>query len=181
MKMKVRIAGPRAVVRRMPLTPAQLVRVFGVVRDRLQDEREWLETCAILGGDPHELDLKLCDDVEIRDYQRRYRRLDRATDVLSFPSRELLTALQIFGSAAAGGGVPLGDLLISLETVERAALRVRRPVREEFLEVFIHGILHLLGYDHIGDSASARLKARKMRRLQKELFGAARAAIRSGK
>lgn len=142
-----------------------------VFESRVAWEGEWAETCAILGGTPTSVALHFCDDVEMRAYHRQFRKLDRTTDVLSFPSREAFAGLVV--AAGEGPDRPLGDMIVSLETVRRASARARRPFREELLEVFLHGCLHLCGYDHVGQSRSAREAALRMRRLQRELCAAA--------
>jgi len=81
------------------------------------------------------------DDDEIRVLNRTYRRHDRATDVLSFHLQELA------GEAdPAGNGIPLGDIVISVETARRRAPRGRFLAELERLAV--HGLCHLFGHDH---------------------------------
>ena len=75
-------------------------------------------------------------DLEIHALNRQYRRKDKPTDVLSFP---LADELQPF---------LLGDVVISLETAARQAQRRGYALHEEIQALLIHGILHLLGYDH---------------------------------
>ena len=60
----------------------------------------------------------------------------------------------------------LGDVVISLETAQRQARQSGKPLKEEFTFLLIHGILHLLGYDHVG---SVR-KGREMGEREEELF-----------
>lgn len=124
------------------------------------------------GGQPHALGLLICSDADIRTYNREYRNIDKATDVLSFPSIE-------------GGPVPvlgaegyLGDMIISLETVERASMRMKRPLADELVEVFVHGILHLLGFDHVVGKGVTKKDASEMKSLQAELFAELRAPIK---
>lgn len=86
-----------------------------------------------------ELSLLFCDDTFIVSLNRQYRKKNQATDVLSF-----------------GQGPPpddsrlnvLGDIVISLETVEKNCGGDRALMREEVLLLFCHGLLHLLGHDH---------------------------------
>lgn len=120
------------------------------------------------GKVPTSLGLLICDDATVRYYNREYRKLDKATDVLSFPS------IEASAEPAAGMEGYLGDLIISLDTVERAATRVKRPLTEEFVEVYIHGILHLLGFDHVVNKRDAV----EMKSKQAELFKSLRAPIK---
>jgi probable rRNA maturation factor len=85
--------------------------------------------------------LVFTDDDEIRALNRRYRRHDRATDVLSFHLQELA------GEAdPAGAGVNLGDIVISVETARRRAAGKR--LQSELQRLAIHGLCHLFGHDH---------------------------------
>jgi probable rRNA maturation factor len=87
------------------------------------------------------LALVFTDDQEIRALNRRYRKHDRATDVLSFHLQELAGETD-----PAGRGIPLGDVVISVETALRRAGRARLPAELERLAV--HGLCHLFGHDH---------------------------------
>jgi probable rRNA maturation factor len=124
------------------------------------------------GGSPKNLGLLICCDQEIRQYNRDYRKMNKATDVLSFPT------IEASDTPILGNEGYLGDMIISLETVQRAASRIKRPVTEEFLEVFIHGVLHLIGFDHLVRAGVTRADAAEMKSLQAELFEAIRAPIK---
>jgi probable rRNA maturation factor len=94
---------------------------------------------AAAGVGEAELALSLVDDAEIHALNRQYAGEDHATDVLSFSQRE--------GEGAAGAHV-LGDVVISIETAERQAVAGGRPLVEELVHLAVHGLAHLLGYDH---------------------------------
>ncbi|HKA53396.1 MAG TPA: rRNA maturation RNase YbeY [Candidatus Binatia bacterium] len=100
-----------------------------------------------------ELSLALVTDPEIHALNHRYRGKDKPTDVLSFP---LADALQ---------PSLLGDVVISIETAARQARRRGHSLREELQTLLIHGILHLLGYDH----EVSRSEAARMRRKEREV------------
>lgn len=87
-----------------------------------------------------ELSILLCDDTTIRSLNRRYRKLDRPTDVLAFAMQE--------GPGPAPGARLLGDVVISLPTATRQAAQHDRPIVDEVTFLLAHGLLHLLGYDH---------------------------------
>ena len=110
-------------------------------------------------GKAQKLELNICSDVEMRDFQKKFRNLDRTTDVLSFPS------LEVEGAADFLRGF-MGSIVLSVDTVERNAKRYKHSFDDEFYEVYIHSFLHLLGFDHVGVSAR---KAKRMRFLQKQL------------
>ncbi len=96
-----------------------------------------------------ELSVALVSDRQMRVLNRRWRRKDRPTDVLSFP-------LQERGA--------LGDVVISLETARRQARVGGWPLAVELRRLLAHGILHCRGYDH-DTPAHAREMARAERRL----------------
>lgn len=86
-----------------------------------------------------EISLLFCDDFFIRELNRQYRGKDESTDVLSFAAPD---------SPPTGEPRPLGDIVISLETVERQHEGERAAMRREIHLLFCHGLLHLLGYTH---------------------------------
>jgi rRNA maturation RNase YbeY len=92
-------------------------------------------------------------DLEIHALNRQYRGKDKPTDVLSFP---LADALQ---------PSLLGDVVISIETAARQAQRRRHSLGEELQTLLIHGVLHLLGYDH----EVSRSEAIRMHRKEREV------------
>jgi len=91
-----------------------------------------------LGRQDAELSILLTGDPRIRRLNRRWRRKDRATDVLSFPL-----------SDPPGVSPVLGDVVISLDTAARRGGDDARAVRRELDRYLAHGILHLLGFDHV--------------------------------
>jgi probable rRNA maturation factor len=148
--------------RDLNFTKSELQFIFRFLEKALKKERRFLETAAFFGSFPNEVHLHFCDDAEMRILQKRFRGLDRTTDILSFPSRELnipTVKLQ---------KIHLGDLVVSLEAVGRGAKRGKRCTRAELGEVLIHGFLHLIGHDHV----KSRSKAREMFSLQQELYRA---------
>jgi probable rRNA maturation factor len=105
--------------------------------------------------------LLTCDE-EIRALNRNYRKLDRATDVLSFHQHDLAGV-----GDPAGDGVFLGDIVISVETAKRRAGGRRLP--GELARLAIHGLCHLFGHDHHRPTP-----AREMRRIEERLLRASR-------
>jgi probable rRNA maturation factor len=84
-----------------------------------------------------------CDDPFIAELNRKYRKKNRPTDVLAFAQGPL--PVRLYRSATPH---VLGDIVISLETVERNCRCDRAAMRDEVRLLFCHGILHLLGYQH---------------------------------
>lgn len=107
-----------------------------------------------------ELTVVLVDDDSIHELNRRYRRKDKPTDVLAFAMRE--------GLRVPGDEPTLGDVVISLDTAARQARRRGRSLQAEVRTLLIHGVLHLLGYDHERSAAEAL----KMRRKEREMASA---------
>jgi len=105
-----------------------------------------------------ELSILLLDDEKIKELNKAYLKRNRPTDVISFPQND--------GVRAHADSQLLGDVVISLETARRQARRSGKSLREEFAFLLIHGMLHLLGYDHEGPLR----KAREMASREKELF-----------
>jgi probable rRNA maturation factor len=106
---------------------------------------------------PREVSVYFCGDRRMRSLNRRYRRKDRPTDVLSFP---------------AGDGALLGDIVISVPYAMRQARRRRQSASAELDRLLLHGYLHLLGYDHETDSGQMdALEARLRRRFGLEERG----------
>jgi probable rRNA maturation factor len=99
------------------------------------------------------LTVRLAGPAEMRRLNRRYRRQDRATDVLSFSLGERLP----------GGGLYAGDVLICLPVARRQARENGQSLERELLLLMIHGLLHLRGFDHESDRGG-------MLKLQRRLF-----------
>ncbi|MBW1903813.1 MAG: rRNA maturation RNase YbeY [Deltaproteobacteria bacterium] len=99
-----------------------------------------------------ELSILLCDDGTIRKLNRRYRKKNKATDVLAFPMQE--------GPGPAAQSGLLGDVVISLPTATRQAAEHDRPIIQEVTFLLAHGLLHLLGYDHANRREEQDMKAR---------------------
>jgi probable rRNA maturation factor len=98
-----------------------------------------------------ELCLLLTGDEGIRALNRAYRGQDKTTDVLSFPQWE-----QQPPPPAGGAALPLGDIAISLERATAQAAQLNHSPEREATFLFVHGLLHLLGYDHEQSAAEER-------------------------
>jgi probable rRNA maturation factor len=109
-----------------------------------------------------ELSLVLAADPEMAELNARFRGCEGPTDVLSFSLLE--------GSGARFRGGLLGDVVIGVEVAARQARRRGRSLDDEVARLLIHGVLHLLGYDHERDD-EARLMRAQERRLWKSLAG----------
>ena len=101
------------------------------------------------GAAPSEVTVLLTDDARIQDLNRRYRGLDEATDVLTFPAEE------IFDGEAADG-----DLAISVPYATRQAVRRGVPLETELAYLAIHGALHLCGLDDATEAEADAMRRR---------------------
>ncbi len=91
-----------------------------------------------------ELSIVLTSDAEVKKLNRIYRNKNKTTDVLSFPLLE--------GKSFMSGleeNMALGDVVVSVPQTKRQALEAGKPFKTELALLIVHGVLHLLGYDHI--------------------------------
>ena len=108
-----------------------------------------------------ELSIALVGDAEIRALNAAYRGADRPTDVLAFAQRE--------GEDAGLHPDLLGDVVISLDTAAGQAAARGISVADEIRTLLIHGVLHLLGYNHERSATEARCMFAKQRQLARRL------------
>jgi probable rRNA maturation factor len=111
------------------------------------------------------LTLVLCDDEWIQQLNHSFRQKNTATDVLSFPIFDNLRhdseELNVIPEAE------LGDVVISLETAERQSEQFEVSLQDECLHLFVHGLCHLLGYDHeISDQEEQKMTAAESQLLE---------------
>src|SRR6185369_1902561 len=118
-------------------------------------------TLAIEGARPGEIGVVLSDDAELRALNRRWRGIDRATDVLSFPYPSV--AKQAPGRRAP---VVSGDLVISLDRAVEQARRYRVSVGRELARLVVHGTLHLAGHDHHAPAERGRMRRAEAKALR---------------
>jgi len=105
-----------------------------------------------------EISILLLDDPQIKDLNREYREKDKPTDVLSFPMLD----------ESSGNIQPqlLGDIVISVETTEKQARSRKNSFYKELCILLIHGMLHLLGYDH----ELSKKAAKEMQKQEAKIF-----------
>jgi probable rRNA maturation factor len=114
------------------------------------------------GVDAAELSVTVTDDETVRSLNREYAGEDAVTDVLSFSQREG----EEFATPP-GGASPLGEVIIAYPQAAQQAGEQEQSVDEEVARLLVHGILHLLGYDHAQPEEERRMRAR-----EEELVGA---------
>jgi probable rRNA maturation factor len=131
-------------------------RAPALARRLARSARRCLRTLAL---DDAELSLVLVSDPVMHELNRAWRGKNRPTDVLAFAQRE--------GGAAPAG--LLGDVVISVDTARRQAAELGHSLAAEGERLLVHGLLHLLGYDHERSTPEARRMQRKERALLRAL------------
>lgn len=113
---------------------------------------------ASVGEAASEISIEFVGDTRMRRLNRDFRQKDRTTDVLAFACRE-----------AGGPESPmLGDVVVSVPTAKRQAVSLGHSLNEEFLRLLIHGLLHVVGYDH----ERGPKEAQRMRGKEEKLLAA---------
>ncbi|MEF8846961.1 MAG: rRNA maturation RNase YbeY [Candidatus Paceibacterota bacterium] len=107
------------------------------------------------------ISLAVVGENRIRKLNKRYRGKNKVTDVLSFPEQEV--KIDEFKIGPKKETDDLGEIVICLKRVKKNARRNDKDVREELTLVLIHGVLHLLGYDHKEEG-----EAQEMEKIQKQ-------------
>ena len=96
-----------------------------------------------------DIELIITTEDEIKDINKKYRNIDKSTDVLSFPYEDMPMS-------------PLGSIIISSGHVQSKAKELGHSTDDELTLLFIHGLLHLLGFDHETDNGEMRQKEREI-------------------
>ncbi len=97
-----------------------------------------------------EVAISLADDAEVQVLNKQYRGKDKPTNVLSFPDGEEMR---------------LGDIILAYETVAREAAEQGKSLKHHLTHLTIHGVLHLIGYDHETETDAGHMESREIRLL----------------
>ena len=134
-----------------------------VIRDKLCWEKpisEWeaLIQPAILEAlhqaqwtNPAEINILLTDDAKIQELNKNYRDVDKPTNVLSFPSLEPEEISNLKRKEKSSQPIILGDVALAFETIRQESLKQEVPFDHHLIHLAVHGVLHLLGFDHERD------------------------------
>ena len=112
------------------------------------------------GQKPIIVSLNLSNDTNVQILNRDYRGLDKPTNVLSFANiddPDFYTDLTLYEE------VDLGSIIIALETLQREAEIKQIPLSDHYCHLLVHGLLHLLGFDHIEDEEAEYMEAAEIR------------------
>ncbi|MGN6584204.1 MAG: rRNA maturation RNase YbeY [Rhizobiaceae bacterium] len=114
-----------------------------------------VEVLAIEIEEPPELSLVFTDDAHIRELNATWRGKEKPTNVLSFPLMDTEPGLPL--------PPMLGDIVLAFETVEREAGAENKPFDHHLAHLIVHGLLHLLGYDHEEEVEAERMEETERR------------------
>ena len=142
-----------------------LVNNRSVIEPALLDTMHQAAECCLRGEqlDPDgiEISLSFVSEDEIHQLNRDYRGVDRVTDVLSFPLIEDLNDLQAADEEEETEPVALGDVVICLPRAEEQAREYGHSREREIVYLYVHSVLHLLGYDHMEEEDKQEMRARE--------------------
>ncbi len=129
-----------------------MVEIYDLTRKKELDEffgeidNYYKKTLEVLDiKDEMDLSLIIVGKTKIRSINKNYRNIDRVTDVISFANIDS----EDYDYLAQDGEVNLGDIFINVDRVKSQAKKYGHSVKREFVFLFVHGMLHLLGYDHM--------------------------------
>ncbi|KAA6225171.1 MULTISPECIES: rRNA maturation RNase YbeY [unclassified Campylobacter] len=113
------------------------------------EDCKFLEKIAIFLSDK-DIELLFVDDKTMQEINKTHRNIDKSTDVLSFPLQAIIPNL------------PLGSIVINLDLAKKKAVEFNHSLNDELSLLFIHAMLHLLGYDHEVDEGQMRKKEEEL-------------------
>ena len=123
------------------------------------DPEQWRgfseKALAAIRKQPHDATIAFVSDKQIKDLNRRFRGINKATDVLSFPA----------GEESNSASTNLGDIAISLERAVIQAKENQLTCEQEIAQLILHGLLHLCGYDHETDKGQMNRLELKLRQM----------------
>lgn len=140
---------------RLPDAAAVSENVFQTVINRLNPE--FLQGKKEVG-----LNVELGGDEEIQALNRQFRNLDKPTNVLSFAN---IDDDDFFDALTEMTEVELGDIIIAFETMAAQSAELEIGFKEHYIHILVHGILHLLGYDHTEEEERKEMEALETRLL----------------
>ncbi len=116
--------------------------------------------------DTASISLLLTNDQKITELNSQYRNKNKATNVLSFPENEFILPGKL-EEEINNNYVYLGDIAMSYQTIASQATEKNISLADHFLHLYIHSILHLIGYDHAGDKEAYKMQSIEVEILSK--------------
>lgn len=105
----------------------------------------------------YEVSVVLADDIMLQQLNKQYRGKDAPTNVLSFPME-----LPDDDMVPEGEPMPLGDIVLSFDTLNREATDLGIETRDHFTHLLVHGMLHLIGFDHETDEDATEMESQEI-------------------
>ena len=122
-----------------------------------QQFQQWVDTVLSDQSQHSEIVIRLIDEAEMISFNQQYRHKTGSTNILSFP----------FDAPEPIESDLLGDLLICPAVIEIEAQQQHKQLTHHWAHIVIHGLLHLLGYDHINDTDATEMESLEIKLLQK--------------
>ena len=119
--------------------------------------QKWFDTVLQNSTEDSEIVIRIVDETEMIQFNEQYRNKEGVTNILSFP----------FDIPEGVDSDLLGDLLVCAPVVECEAQQQNKQLEHHWAHIIIHGILHLLGYDHINDEDAEEMEALEIQLLKK--------------
>ena len=116
------------------------------------------------GHKDSEVSITLVDDKQIHKLNKQYRGMDKPTNVLSFANIDDCDFKDIIQQTSV---VEMGDIIIALQTMQQESSEKKISLHNHFCHLLTHGVLHLLGYDHIDDEEADLMERLEIEILQK--------------
>jgi probable rRNA maturation factor len=149
-----------------PKRPSHNIAIQRVFKSPGQPDRrqivKWIDTALEESGQSYSCAIRIVDEQESAELNGQYRHKQGPTNVLSFPF-EWPEGLEI----SASEGVLLGDLVICAPVVEREASEQHKRLTDHWAHMIVHGLLHLLGYDHIEEEEAEEMETKEIAILNK--------------
>ena len=117
----------------------------------------------VMDGGECEVSVVLADDAFVQDLNARFRGADKPTNVLSFPMDAAPEDAANIPATGQAGRRHLGDIVLASETIKREAVTQNKSFSDHARHLVVHGVLHLLGWDHEEDAAAKRMERREIK------------------
>lgn len=106
----------------------------------------------------YHVNIVLTDDAALRELNRDFRHKDKATNVLSFPQIDDFNKID----GLLQDPIALGDIFLAYETISAEALEQNKSLRDHVAHLLVHGLLHLVGFDHQNDADAEEMEAHEV-------------------
>lgn len=114
-----------------------------------------------------EISILLTDDAAIQELNNTFRGYNKPTNVLAFPSLEPSEILSFFNKKAPQEPIVLGDVVLAYETLMQEAIQQNKSFQDHLIHLVVHGVLHLLGFNHEKDENAAIMESLEIKTLSK--------------